>query len=73
MHDPSLEAHVNILNVSEGGEQDGGVESCRGYAPGPDQSKSLRRDCNRIPRYGRGTGKCEEEAEVKALHGEDFR
>ena len=75
VHDPGVDANVNILNVSDEGELTGGggAESHRGYAPGPDQSKSLKRDCNRIPRYGRGTGGCGEDTKVNQLHGNDFR
>ena len=73
VHDPKLDTHVNILNVSEEGEEGDGAVPFKGYAPGPDQSQSLKRDRNVIPRHGRGMGGDEEDTELRQLHGRDFR
>lgn len=73
VHDPNVDSHINILNVSEEAEPGQGAEWFGGYAPGPNQSKSLKRDCNTIPRYGRGTVSREEDKKVGELHQKDFR
>ena len=73
VHDPKVDMRIDILNVSEDGEEREGEGHFRGYAPGPGQSQSLKRDCNVIPRHGRGTGGDEEDLKVRQLHGRDFR
>lgn len=73
VHDPTIESHINILSVSEEAELGGGIERFRGYAPGPNQSQSLKRDCNTIPRYGRGVVGCNGDKKVGEIHTKDFR
>ena len=73
VHNPGVDTHVNILNVSEETEQGAGGGCCRGYAPGPKLSQSLKRDSNTIPRYGRGTCGRGEDARLREVHTQDFR
>ena len=64
VHDPSVDSHINIFNVSEEVELGGRAEWFRGYIPGPNPSQSLKRDCNMIPRYGRGVVGHEEDKKI---------
>ena len=71
VHNPSVDANIDILSVSDEG---GGEDSAfKGYVPGPRQSQSLKRDGNTIPRYGRGTCGHGEDGELTRLHQQDFR
>ena len=73
VHDPSVDSHINIFNVSEEVELGGRAEWFRGYIPGPNPSQSLKRDCNMIPRYGRGVVGHEEDKKIGEIHGKNFR
>ena len=70
VHNPTVDTSVDILSVSDEGEQS---STFRGYAPGPSQSQSLKRDRNTIPRYGRGTCGRGEDDKLSRLHQQDFR
>ena len=70
VHNPSVDTNIDILSVSDEGEQS---PAFKGYGPGPNQSQSLKRDRNTIPRYGRGTCGREEDEKLSRLHQHDFR
>ncbi len=71
VHNPTVDANIDILSVADEGEEEGAT--FKGYAPGPRQSQSLRRDGNTIPRYGRGTCGRGEDGELSRRHQQDFR
>ena len=71
VNNPNVDASIDIMSVSE--DMDEGGSAFKGYAPGPNQSQSLKRDGNTIPRYGRGTCLREEDPTLSNLHQEDFK